>query len=130
MLRKLFMPTIVAVALTTLSCAAFVAGTGAGVGAYTYVKGELQRSYQAPFDATVDACTAALSSLDIALLERKAGGMQTTLIGQRADGTPITVSVEMTAVNITAVGVRSGVVGYWDRNLSEMIHASIAQKLP
>ena len=129
MFRRFMLLTLAVSTMATVSCAAFVAGAGAGAGAYTYIKGELKRSYQAPFDATVSACTTALQRHNIALRERKAAGMQTRLMAKRADGTPVAVTVEMIAPNITAVGIRSGIVGYWDRNGSQMIHASIAHTL-
>jgi len=35
----------------------------------------------------------------------------------------------MVEPRITKVSVRSGMVGIWDKNVSELIHASIAQRL-
>ncbi len=129
MFRKLFTLILVASTITTVSCAGFVVGAGVGAGTYTYIKGELKRSYQAPFDTTITASTAALASCNIVLLENNATGLQTKLVGERSDGTPVTVTVEMSDPNVTAVSIRSGVVGYWDRSGSEQIHATIAQKL-
>ncbi|MCK7509672.1 MAG: DUF3568 family protein [Desulfobacterales bacterium] len=38
-------------------CAALVVAAGAGAGAYTYVNGELARTYPAPYTRTMDVCT-------------------------------------------------------------------------
>ena len=44
--------------ITCSGCAAMIAGAGAGV--YTYVSGELKRTYNAPFDKAVSGSLAAL----------------------------------------------------------------------
>ena len=41
---------LLCVAIVTTGCAAVVVGAGAGVGVYTYVKGELARSYPKDYD--------------------------------------------------------------------------------
>jgi len=111
-------------------CAALVAGTAAGVGVYTYVNGELKRSYPGPFDKIFAICTETLDSLKITIEEKTSDGISATINAKRADGTPVWVKVFMITPKITEVSVRSGVVGVWDKKVSELIHASIAQRLP
>ena len=130
MIKKLLILTLL------LSCCVFMAGcgvvvTGAAVGAgvYTYMDGQLQRSYQAPFDKTNQACMATLKGLKIAIIEEGSDGINTTIKAKRTDGTPVTIKTAMIEPTITEVSVRSGVVGIWDKKVSELIHASIAQKL-
>jgi hypothetical protein len=111
-------------------CAALVAGTAAGVGVYTYVNGELKRSYPESFDKTYAICLETLESLKINIEEKESDGISATINAKRADGSPVWVKVFMITPQITEVSVRSGVVGVWDKKVSELIHASIAQRLP
>jgi len=111
-------------------CAALVAGTAAGVGVYSYVNGELKRSYPESFDKVYAICSDTLESLKIAIEGKESDGISATINAKRADGTPVWVKVFMVTPKITEVSVRSGVVGVWDKKVSELIHASIAQRLP
>lgn len=112
-----------------VGCGFVVTGTAVGAGVYTYMDGQLQRSYQAPFDQTNQACMATLKGLKVAIIEESSDGLNATIKAQRTDGTPITIKTAMIEPKITEVSVRSGVVGVWDKKVSELIHASIAQRL-
>lgn len=48
---------------------------------------------------------------------------------RQTDGTPVTIKTVMRAPGPTEVSVRYGIVGVWDKKVSELIHASIAQRL-
>jgi hypothetical protein len=111
-------------------CAALVAGTVAGAGVYTYVNGELKRSYPESFDKIYPICIETLEGLKITIEEKESDGIGATINARRIDGTPVWVKVIMITPKITEVSVRSGVVGLWDKKVSELIHASIAQRLP
>jgi len=91
--------------------------------------GQLIRSYQAPFDKTNRACTATLENLKMAITEETSDGIRATIKAKQTDGSPVTVQTVMIDPKITEVSVRSGVVGVWDKKISELIHASIAQRL-
>ncbi len=108
-------------------CAALVAGAGAGV--YTYVSGELKRTYNAPFDKAVSDSLAALQELKITYLDKRSSGITTTIDAEKSDATPVTVIITMLRTNVTEVSVRTGVVGYWDKKVSELIHVHIAKRL-
>ena len=131
MTRNLLLSAILFCYLITVGCAGAVVGIGAaaGAGAYTYMNGELSRLYQAPYDTTNQACRATLKKLKIAITEETSDGINATIKAKRADGTPVTIKTEMVEPRITKVSVRSGMVGIWDKNVSELIHASIAQRL-
>ena len=129
MTRNLLLPVILSCYLITVGCAALVTGAVVVAGTYTYKDGQLSRLYQAPFDTTNQACTATLQKLKIAITEEASDGINATIKAKRTDGTPITVETEMVEPRITKVSVRSGMVGIWDKNVSELIHASIAQRL-
>lgn len=115
--------------LITSGCAVLVVGAGAGAGVYTYVSGQLKRTYQAPFDRTNHACFTTLENLKISITEKSSNEVKATIRAKRTDGTPVTVKTVMIAPGITEVSVRSGIIGMWDKKGSELIHASIAQRL-
>ena len=129
MKRNLLLSVILSCYLITVGCAAVITGAVVGAGAYTYMNGQLSRLYQAPFDTTNQACTATLKKLKIAITEEASDGINMTIKAKRTDGTSVTVITEMVESSITKVSVRSGMVGIWDKNVSELIHASIAQRL-
>ncbi|NNG00499.1 MAG: DUF3568 family protein [Desulfobacteraceae bacterium] len=111
-------------------CVAVVAGAGAGTGVYTYIKGELVRSYPAPFQETMVAAADSLHELKIQIDEKKGPDSGKAVIrARRNDNTPVTVKVKFVSIDHTEVSVRSGVVGLWDKQVSELIHATIAKKL-
>lgn len=115
--------------ITCTGCAALVAGAGAGAGVYTYVSGELKRTYNAPFDKAVSDSLAALQELKITFLDKRSTGITTTIDAEKSNGTPVTVIITILQTNVTEVSVRTGVVGYWDKKVSELIHAHIAKRL-
>lgn len=110
-------------------CAAVVAGAGAGAGVYAFINGELKKSYPATFDRALRASIDTLNSLNMIITEKQPGGIQTVLKAEQSDGTPVTLKIEQTAPERTTVSIRSGVVGIWERHVSELIHARIAQQL-
>jgi hypothetical protein len=110
-------------------CAALVVGAGAGAGAYTYVNGELARTYQAGYTQTMDVCTQLLQDLKMPIQARSSEGDQTTIETERNDGTPMTLKVKIIGLNLTQVSIRTGVVGYWNRDLSRQFQEWVAQRL-
>ncbi len=116
--------------LLTTGCPVLIAGAGAGAAAYTFVEGELVRTYQAPFDKAINAAKETLTDLKMNIVEEPAGdAIKSVIKAERSDGTPITITLAMVAQNITKIKVRSGVIGYWQQKVSKIIHASIAQRL-
>jgi hypothetical protein len=120
---------LLAAAVILGGCAALVVGTGAGVGVYSYIEGELRRAYPNDVQQTLAACRDTLAQLQIRIENQTSDGIQTTLQAKRPDGTPVTVKVTMLSPRVTEVGVRSGVIGLWDKQISELIHTTIAQRL-
>ena len=129
------MHTRLATALLILSlifgtgCAAVVVGAGAGAGVYSYTSGELKRTYNVPFDKAVTDATAALQDLKMTYLDKKTSGLSTTIFAEKSDKTPVTVTITMQGTNLTEIAVRTGVVGLWDKKVSELVHAQIAKRL-
>jgi hypothetical protein len=129
MIKKSLILLLLSCCVLMVGCGAVFTGAAVGAGVYTYLDGQLQRSYQAPFDKTNQACTATLKSLKITIIEEASDGINATIKAMRTDGTPVTIQTAMIEPRITEVSVRSGVVGVWDKKISELIHASIAQRL-
>ncbi len=110
-------------------CAALVVGTGAGAGAYTYINGELARSYPAAYSRTLEVCTQILNDLNMPIKEQKSEGARTTIVTERKDGTPVTLNITIVGLDVTEVSVRTGMVGFWNRDFSEQFHDFIARRL-
>jgi hypothetical protein len=110
-------------------CGAVIVGAGAGAGVYTYTSGELKRTYNVPFDKAVSDSLAALRDLKMTYLDKKAAGLVTTIFAEKSDETPVTITITMQGSNLTEIAVRTGVVGFWDKKVSELVHAQIAKRL-
>jgi hypothetical protein len=112
-----------------VGCAVVIIGAGVGAGTYTYIKGDLKRAYNAKFDKTLNVCLSILTDLDQPILEKTTDGEKTTIQSERKNGSPQTITVSISKVDWTEVSVRSGVFGYWNRELSEQFHEFIAERL-
>ena len=127
--RGIVAASLLALVLLTGGCAALLVGAGTGAGVYSYIEGELRRAYPAACSSALAATEQALADLKIRVESKTADGVTTLLRAKRADGTPVILKVTRVSPRITEIGVRSGVVGLWDKNVSELIHATIAQRL-
>jgi hypothetical protein len=130
MWKHLLIAVLLSASLMSTGCPALIAGAGAGAGVYTYVEGDLTRTYQAPFDKALEASMETIQALRMTVVEKPAGdAIESVIEAERSDGTPVTVTLTMISPNITKIGVRSGVLGYWDQKVSKLVHANIAQRL-
>ena len=128
-MQKLLLFLTLSCYLIFTGCAAVVAGAGAGAGAYAYMNGELRKSYRATFDKTVQVSAETLKNMHIVITQELPDSGVTLIQATQADGTPVTLKIEMITPDETAVSVRSGVFGIWEKHVSEMIHARIARRL-
>ena len=110
-------------------CAAVIIGAGVGAGTYTYIKGDLQRSYPVQFDKALDVCISILEDLDQPIVEKTTDGEKTTITTKRKDGSHQTIKVAIESIEWTQVSVRTGVVGYWKKDVSQQFHEFIAERL-
>ena len=110
-------------------CAAVIVGAGVGAGAYTYIKGDLKRSYEVKFDKALKVCIGILEDLNQPIIERTTDGEKTTIKTKRKDGSPQTIQVAIESIEWTQVSVRTGEVGYWKREVSQQFHNFIAERL-
>jgi len=63
------------------------------------------------------------------ITEKTSDSIKATIKAKQSNGTPVTIKTVMITPGTTEVSVRSGIVGIWDKKVSELIHASIAQRL-
>jgi hypothetical protein len=110
-------------------CAAVIVGAGVGAGAYTYIKGDLKRSYEVKFDKALKVCIGILEDLNQPIIERTTDGEKTTIKTKRKDGSPQTIQVAIESIEWTQVSVRTGEVGYWKREVSQQFHNFIGERL-
>lgn len=119
----------IGILISLTGCAAVVVGAGAGAGTYAYVKGDLIRTYQKDYQATLDACMQVIDDLGISVQSKTTDGVQTTIKAQRKDETPMTVKVKIAGNDWTQLSVRTGYVGLWKKEVSQQFHEYVAQRL-
>jgi hypothetical protein len=129
MTRKFAVLFVISCFWLCVGCAAVIIGTGLGVGTYTYLKGDLKRAYNAKFDKALNVCLSILTDLNQPILEKTTDGEKTTIRTERKNGSPQTIGVSISSVDWTEVSVRTGVFGYWNREVSEQFHEFIAERL-
>ena len=83
-----------------------VQGTGAGV--YTWIKGELLRSYAKDFTHTEKAVIHSLDYLKIAIDEKIQEGSETTIKARQENNSPVTVKIRTVRYDMTEVAIRCG----------------------
>lgn len=118
-----------AMGMVVSGCAVAVLATGAGLGAGTYawLKGELQRTYPATYDAVWNASSDALQSLEMPVVSEQRDALKGTIMAKRADGSDVRVDVKYLTDKTTQVGIRIGLFG--DRADSARIHETIQARL-
>lgn len=109
-------------------CAAFVA-VGAGAGAFSYISGNVLRTYDAEYQQTVRASRKAINDLRFTLINETSDNITTKINGRRGDDTPVTIQVTYLNSLQTEVGVRTGIVGVTEIKVSERVHDKIANRL-
>jgi hypothetical protein len=110
-------------------CAAVIIGAGVGAGTYTYIKGELKRSYPAKFDKTLQICIDILDDLGQPIIDKTTDGEKTTIRSKRKDGTNQTIDISIISIDQTQVSVRTGVVGYWKKDISQQFQEFVAERI-
>lgn len=128
-MKKLTIILICAVYWVLTGCAAVILGAGAGGGTYAYIDGELKRTYKAKYEETYRVCVSILDDLSQPITEETTDGVTTTLQTKRSDGTPMTIKVSIRERDWTEVGVRTGVVGFWKKDISKQFHKFVEERL-
>ena len=127
--KRLTVVFLLLITWTLAGCAAVIVGAGVGAGTYTYMKGDLKRSYPVKFNEALDVCISILDDLDQTIVEKTTDGEKTTIKTKRKDGSPQTINVAIESIEWTQVSVRTGMVGYWKKDVSQQFHDFIAERL-
>jgi hypothetical protein len=128
-MKKLMIILVCASCSLVSGCAAVIFGAGAGAGTYAYIDGELKRTYNAEYEKTYRVCVGILNDLSQPITEEKTDGVTTTIQTKRSDGTPMTIKVTILKRDSTEVGVRTGAVGLWKKDISRQFHKFVEQRL-
>ena len=129
MLKRLCLIFCMIYLLLSTGCIAVVVGAGAGAGTFAYVNGKLSRTYQANYETAFAVCKGILKDMKQPILEEKTDGTQTTIQSQRADGTPMTITVRVIDPEWTEISVRTGHIGVWKKEISEQFHEFVAERI-
>jgi hypothetical protein len=103
------------------------AAAAVGAGTYYYVKGDLERNYEAPMDKTWEATIKSIEELKLTVESQKHDARSGVIKGKMADEKGFEINLKRLGENSTEVGVRIGTFG--DREKSEAIHDKILSKL-
>jgi len=103
------------------------AAAAVGAGTYYYIKGDLNRNYEASMDKTWQAAVQSVDELKLTTESKQHDAFSGVIKGKMADGKSFTISLKRVGENTTEVGVRIGTFG--DRTRSEAIHDKILSKL-
>ena len=117
--------------LTLIGCTAAMDTKEAdpGVEPYSYITGNLTRTYLSEYPDTVQAVRSTLEKLGIPVADTVADGLKTEFKAGRADGTPVEIEIVLIDKARTQVSVRTGTIGVWDRRVSAQMHGYIAEAL-
>ena len=99
------------------------AAAAVGAGTYYYVKGDLERNYEAPMDKTWEATIKSIEELKLTVESQNHDALSGVIKGKMADEKGFEINLKRIGENLTEVGVRIGTFG--DRVRSEAIHNKI-----
>lgn len=107
-------------------CAPLAIGAVAGGGAYTYVSGWVDRSYNVDLDQAYDACLAGAGRLGVSISKQERHLSSAYVKGTDGDST-VWINLESQSPKVTLISVRVGLLG--DKPASRRIHEAIARKM-
>ena len=106
-------------------CAAVLLGAGVvGIGAYTYIEGDLVREYPLSYSRAWDATNSALENLQISISNSMDEGGKGKIEAVRKDGEKVVIKINDAGQKVSIIAVRVGMLG--DRSIAESIHEAIA----
>lgn len=103
------------------------AGAVAGVGAYKWVEGTMEKDYPRPMQPTFQACMAAASTLGLRVAQQQYGNMESRIEAVKPPDTTVKIQLIGRPNNITTVKVRFGIMGNKDE--SAYFHRQVMKNL-
>ena len=116
---------IILVMLST-GCAALVVGGATAVGTYTYVAGQLKRTYNANLEATYKATIAGCEFLGLPVLDPQKQ-LSRASINTKDGERDVWITLNTQSSTTTEVSIRVGYLG--DEVVSRRIHEAIQAKI-
>ncbi len=132
MKRAMYAVGVLSIALVCSGCIAAAVGLGAtaGVGTYTYVKGELKATYSVPLAQAWDASVTAMHTMQLPIDKQTIDALGGEITARRADGTPVKVKLKPLGDFSTDVGVRvGGIESMWSKKDAQQVHSTIKRSL-
>ena len=103
-------------------------GAGVGAGAFSYIAGNLSRVYEADYQNSVQASLNVVEQLNLKRKEESTEELKTIIEGYIYHDTPVTIQVVYVDAASTQISVRTGYVGVDNLEISEQVHADIAEE--
>ncbi|HAM37048.1 MAG TPA: hypothetical protein DEB40_05565 [Elusimicrobia bacterium] len=126
-MKKLALAGVLVLPAFLCSGCFLIIGAGAGAGGYSYVKGELSRTYPEGLDAAWSASQKAVASLALKPVSQQKDGLGGKIEAERADGTKIVLKLDPGESGGVTVRVRVGLFG--DQKASREILDKISSNL-
>lgn len=112
--------------LLSTGCAALVVGGAAAVGTYTYVAGQLKKTYNTNLDSVYKATLSGCEALGLPVVEREKQLSKASVKAQDGDR-DVWITLKAQSSTTTEISVRVGYLG--DELASKRIHEAIAARL-
>ena len=129
-MHSLLIGISVLVSVLLSGCApVFLVSAGVGAGAFSYIAGNLTRVYEADYEQSVEASINVMEKLNFKRKEESTEELKTTIEGYLYHDTPVTIEVISVGAEWTKIGVRTGYIGLDNLEISEQVHADIAEQL-
>jgi len=121
------MAAVLLVAMWGCAAALVGVGGGAGVGTYSYIKGELRVTYAQYYSKVVSATEQAVKDLGFTIKKESKDKLRCRIKAEMADGTGVKLAVDKVSKQITQLRIK---VGWWgNKNLSIQIMRAIEKRM-
>jgi hypothetical protein len=99
-------------------CAVMLLGAGAaaGIGAYKYVEGTMEKDYPRPMQPTYQACISAANTMGLRVAQQHYGQTESRIEAVQPPNTTVKIQLVARPNNITTVKVRFGMMGNEDQS--------------
>jgi hypothetical protein len=99
-------------------CAVMLLGAGAaaGIGAYKYVEGTMEKDYPRPMQPTYQACVSAANTMGLRVAQQHYGQTESRIEAVQPPNTTVKIQLVARPNNITTVKVRFGMMGNEDQS--------------